>query len=379
MELALANARIVLPDGVLTGSVLVRDGLIAAIAEGAGVPAGALDLEGDLLIPGLIDLHTDNLEKHMTPRPGVTWNPVMAAATHDAQIASGGITTVYDAICVGVQGYRRDRRSILHPMVAGVAEAQAAGMLRAEHRLHIRCEVNDPDVVAEFEEFAGHPLLHFVSVMDHAPGQRQFASIAAYRHHYQKSYGMTDAQLDEDIRVKTENSLRYAAGNRRRIVEIAASRAIPVASHDDMTVEHVEESAALGLVVAEFPTTIAAAARSRELGLKVLMGSPNVVRGGSHSGNVAAGELARLGLLDILSSDYVPVSLLHGAFTLADGEHGMDLPAAIATVTATPAAAAGLGDRGRIAIGLRADLARVGRHGGLPFVKSLWREGKRVL
>jgi alpha-D-ribose 1-methylphosphonate 5-triphosphate diphosphatase len=311
----------------------------------------------------------------------VRWPAVTAVMAHDAQVAAAGITTVFDALALVGGRSGEDRLETLRPMVDGIRQAQAGGMLRAEHFLHLRCEVTEAHVLELFEPFRDDPLVHFMSVMDHAPGHRQFADLAKYREIYKGMLGMTDEQLDAQTEARIAASRTYGVTNRDALTAIGRERGLPIASHDDETPAHVAEAAALGMVVSEFPTTLAAARAAREHGLQILMGAPNLVRGGSHSGNVSAGELAAEGLVDILSSDYVPVSLLHGAFTLAgkDGaESGIGLPAALATVSVNPARAASLADRGRIEPGLRADLLRVRLVDGVPVVRSVWREGERV-
>jgi alpha-D-ribose 1-methylphosphonate 5-triphosphate diphosphatase len=153
---------------------------------------------------------------------------------------------------------------------------------------------------------------------------------------------------------------------------------VPLASHDDTTSEHVVAAVRDGVSVAEFPTTIEAAEGLHQAGVQILMGAPNVVRGGSHAGNIAAVDLAKRGLLDILSSDYVPSSLLMAAIQLPHHAPGIDLAAAIRTVTCNPARAVGLTDRGTIEVGQRADLIRVHVAQNVPVVRSTWREGRRV-
>src|SRR5882757_6897295 len=381
-DLIVAHARIVTADAELTGSLAASGGVITRLDYGAAQPAGAIDFEGDYLLPGLVELHTDHLERHYTPRPGVRWPAVTAVMAHDAQVAAAGITTVFDALALVGGRSGEDRLETLRPMVDGIRRAQDGGMLRAEHFLHLRCEVTEAHVLELFEPFRDDPLVHFMSVMDHAPGHRQFSDLAKYREIYKGMLGMTDEQLDAQTASRIAASRTYGVTNRDALTAIGRERGLPIASHDDETPAHVAEAAALGMVVSEFPTTLAAARAAREHGLQILMGAPNLVRGGSHSGNVSAGELAREGLVDILSSDYVPVSLLHGAFTLAAGgdesEPGIALPQALATVTVNPARAAGLEDRGRIEPGLRADLLRVRLVDGVPVVRSVWREGERV-
>src|SRR5690606_17262767 len=175
-----------------------------------------------------------------------------------------------------------------------------------------------------------------------------------------------------------ENSRGVCDCCRKTIVEACRQRNLSVASHDDATPEHAEESAEYGMSIAEFPTTVEAATVSHQLGLKVLMGAPNIVRGGSHSGNVAAADLATQGVLDILSSDYYPSSMLQAARRLTDEVEGYDLPRAVRAISLAPARAAGLDDRGEIRVGLRADLVRVHSHEKQFVVDQVWRSGRRV-
>ena len=377
-EQILSNARLVLADQVIHGSLLIRDGLIADISEGASSLPQAQDLGGDLLLPGLVELHTDNLEKHMSPRPGVDWPSASAVLTHDAQIVAAGITTVFDALSIGDINPKGKRMQQLGVMLEAIAEAEASGQTRAEHRLHLRCEVSHPQCLELFRELVEQPLVQLVSVMDHAPGQRQFARMEKYREYYMGKYHLNPAEMDAFVTEQLANSARHSDQQRAAIVDICRSRELALASHDDATLDHVSESADYGMAIAEFPTTFEAAEASHARGLKVLMGAPNIVRGGSHSGNIAAADLARRGVLDILSSDYYPASLLQAALGLAEQDNGYDLPRAIATISLAPARAAGLDDRGEIAVGLRADLVQAQVHKGQPVIGQVWRQGRRV-
>lgn len=377
-EMILTNARIVTETEEFPGTVLVRDGLIADIASGESHAAGAIDCQDDHLLPGLVELHTDNLEKHVTPRPKVRWNAASAVMAHDAQMAAAGITTVFDAISCGDVIDGSERLANLHAMVEGVVKAQASGHLRSEHRLHLRCEVSSANIVSLFEAFADNPLVGIVSLMDHTPGQRQFVHEDKYMEYYMGKYHFSAAEMMEFTRRQQENSARYSAPHRRQIAAASRDRGLTLASHDDATPDHVAEALALGIDFSEFPTTEDAARAAHAAGIRVLMGAPNVVRGGSHSGNVAAGDLAKAGVLDVLSSDYVPFSLMHAAFLLSRDGIGLDLPSAIATVSAVPAAVAGLDDRGAIAPGRRADLVRLHDTGEVPVIRTVWREGRRI-
>jgi alpha-D-ribose 1-methylphosphonate 5-triphosphate diphosphatase len=378
-ELLITNARIVTENEVFTGTLKVRNGLISAIDRGNTRAAKAQDCQGAYLIPGLVELHTDNLEKHFSPRPGVIWPSHPAVLTHDAHIVSSGITTVFDALSVGDVVDGSNRLAHLRTLIDALSETRDAGMLRADHLLHLRCEVSFGETLELFEDLIDHPLLQLVSVMDHTPGQRQFVREDKYRQYYQGKHSLSDSEMDTFTQKRKESALLHSDRNRKAIVAICQARGIPLASHDDATLDHVAESAAFGMRIAEFPTTREAAKASHEQGLRVLMGAPNIVRGGSHSGNIAAAELAAAGVLDILSSDYYPASMLDAAFRLARMEdNDYDLPRAIATVTTTPARCANLHDRGVIEPGKRADLVLVEPRNQLPVIHNVWRSGKRV-
>lgn len=370
------NARIVTADAVIEGSLTVRDGVIAEVAPGPSAVRSAVDLEGDYLLPGLVELHTDNLEKHFVPRPGVDWPRHVAAAAHDAQIAAAGITTVFDALALGEIYGRGDRVKHLHGMAEALRWGRNEGHFRAEHRLHLRCEITAADVVNMFEELADDPTVGLVSLMDHTPGQRQFVSIDKYRTYYQGRWGFADEEMERFIIERVEEQKKYGIAHRAMLAELCRARGLAIASHDDACPEHVEEAVADGAVIAEFPTTVEAAQAARNAGLSILMGAPNIVLGGSHSGNVSAAELADEDLLDVLSSDYVPTSLMHGIFLLAD--RGMELPQAVRKASREPALRVGLDDRGEIAPDRRADMVRVRATSGGPMVRAVWREGERV-
>jgi alpha-D-ribose 1-methylphosphonate 5-triphosphate diphosphatase len=375
-ETTLRNARIVLEDEIVTGSVMLHDGLIAAIDPGNS--AVGEDMEGDYLVPGLVELHTDHLESHYAPRPGVLWDSIAALQAHDAQVAGSGITTVFDCLRLGSDEDGGFKKGEMRVIADALETAAAEDRLRASHLIHLRCEVSAGDVLEHFEDFREDPQVKLASLMDHAPGQRQFQTLEQYTLYYRKKRGLSDAEFERFVARRLEDSTRYSAMHRKAIVEACGKRGIALASHDDATVEHVEESKGFGVRLAEFPTSIEAARASHQAGMSVLMGAPNVIRGKSHSGNISARALADERLLDVLSSDYVPFSLIHAPFVLADDEDGMTLPEAIRLVSAAPARAVGLDDRGCIDAGLRADLVRVRRDRGVPVVRSVWREGRRV-
>ena len=377
--LALANARLVLTDEVIErGFIVAENGAIADFGRGPP-PAGAEDVGGDLVIPGLVELHTDHIEAHYMPRPKVHWDPVAAVVSYDAQLATCGITTVLDSLRVWREEGSEDVNGEAALLAEAITAARDANMLRISHYLHLRCEVPMPQVVEEAAALIDRDDIRLVSLMDHTPGQRQFRDEQKLRDYYRgKSGGLTDAELDVMFERRREQANRHAAANYRALVALAGARRIPLASHDDTTPEHVAQSIDDRVALAEFPTTAEAARALHAGGVRVLMGAPNLVRGGSHSGNVATAELARAGVLDVLSSDYVPASLLMAALRLPDAAPGISLPQAMRTVTKTAAEAVGLDDRGEIAVGKRADLVRVEVVKGIPVVRTVWRAGRRV-
>ena len=373
------NVRLVLDDQVVEGSLEMKNGVISAFADSSSQLPQALDAQGGWLLPGLIELHTDNLDKFFTPRPKVDWPAHSAMSSHDALMVASGITTVLDAVAVGDVRDGGHRLDNLQKMIDAIINSQNAGLNRAEHRLHLRCELPHETTLPLFEKLMDTSILSLVSLMDHSPGQRQFATPQKYREYYQGKYNLNDEQMDDYQEEQIALSRRWAQPNREAIAAHCRERNISLASHDDATAAHVEESLALGSVIAEFPTTEEAARASHNSGLQVLMGAPNIVRGGSHSGNVAAHHLASLGLLDILSSDYYPASLLDAVFRIANDEsNAFSLPQAVKLVTRNPANALGLKDRGEIAEGKRADLVLARAHGDHYFVQNVWRQGIQV-
>ncbi|KGF69697.1 phosphonate metabolism protein PhnM [Hoeflea sp. BAL378] len=375
-ETVLTNARLVLEDRVISGSLVFKDGIIAEIGE--GVSATGVDMDGDFIIPGLVELHTDHLESHYSPRPGVRWNAISAIQSHDAQIAASGITTVFDCLRLGSDEDDGFRNGEMRAIADALSEARAENRLRADHLIHLRCEVSASDVLEHFADFLTDSQVRLASLMDHAPGQRQFQTMEQYTLYYKTKRGLSDEAFAHFVTRRQEASKRYSDQHRKALASACAERGITVASHDDATLDHVAEAVGFGVKLAEFPTSIEAAQASHKAGMSVLMGAPNVVRGGSHSGNIAATDLARAGVLDVLSSDYVPFSLIQAPFVLADEIDGLDLASAIRLVTATPAKTVGLDDRGSLTPGKRADLVRVRRDTGVPIVRSVWRQGERV-
>ncbi len=376
-ETILANATVVLPETVVIGSVKLRDGEIVDINEGRSVPNGAVDCDGDLILPGLIELHTDNLERHLEPRPKVDWPHAAAIVAHDAELCSVGITTVFDALRVGsVTKKYGEYKQYARKVATEILEMRSRDALRISHYIHLRAETCSETLIEELDSFSADDRVGIVSLMDHTPGARQFRNLDKLKEYYQGKHGMSDDQFALHVKEQLTLKDRFGIAHEKASVEGAKRLGAVLASHDDTTQEHVLTSKQHGVTFAEFPTTIEAARACNENGIAVMMGAPNLIRGGSHSGNVAAHELAEMDLLDIVSSDYVPGALLSSALLL--GDLWGDVARGVRTVTDAPAKAVGLGDRGRIEIGKRADIIRVKRLSGAGMIRGVWVKGTRV-
>jgi len=366
----LTNARLILDGEVIDGTLAIQGDRIRAIDTGRTAVRGAIDLGGDYLAPGLIEMHTDNAEKHFEPRPGAIWPDSLAAMlAHDAQMTASGVTTVYDSVCAGYAAGKR--REIFARVIDGIEQGIAHNAFRIEHKAHIRCELSGDDLIEQVEPYARREIVQLVSLMDHTPGQRQWRDLEAMRRYHVGTGLFTEEGHERDMTERLEQGPRNKRANLPAILDMFAGRGLAIATHDDTTEADVEEAVAVGAVISEFPTTLVAAAAARKHGLVTIAGAPNVVRGGSHSGGVSVAHLHAEGQLDGLSSDYVPSSLLQAVLVLAEHEE-TKLPAAMALVTRNVADALRLGDRGRMQPGLRADLVRFRLAGRTPVVTGVW-------
>lgn len=374
-NISLRDARIVTPNGIIDGGLTIEHGQIAAF----GPTTEGQSLNGAFLIPGIVDLHTDHAERHVHPRMGVVWPFLPALLTYDAAVISGGTTTVFDSISVGASLKKPERREILHPLLEAIAHGAEHDMFRAQHFVHLRCEISDPETPALVDWAIQQPLSRLVSVMDHTPGDRQSPNIEEWFQYMVKEMALDQAEGEKMMHDLFARSQEHGAKVRAHCVTASKKAGVPYMSHDDASPAHVDEACAEGCTISEFPTTRAAAEQARARGLAVVAGAPNYLRGGSQSGNVAVAELLAASLVDVLASDYIPRSPLDAAFAIAaDSAMPYDLPEALALVTSAPARLAGLQDRGEIDIGKRADLVAVELFGSQPVVRGVWRAGRQV-
>lgn len=375
----LSDFEIVLRDRVIPrGAVRIEGGLIAEIRED---PAASADINGSgrLLLPGFIDMHGDMIEREIEPRLNVRFPLELGLFELDKKLAGNGITTAFAALSFhGNTGYGNVRseehsRSIIQTLI----HLRKSDLL-VDHRVHARFEITFTDARAVIEDLLRAGALDLVSLMDHTPGQGQYRDVERHIETIARNNKITLEQaarrVRERIEYRTQNN--DAVDNLERIAATARDHGVIIASHDDDSIEKVAIVEGLGARISEFPVTMAAAQEARKLGLATAMGAPNALRGLSYSGNLSAREAYEYGVLDILASDYHPATMLPAAIALAEAGSG-GLPASVALVSANPAMALGLTDRGAIEVGLRADLV-IAERGRLPRLRATFCRGKLV-
>ncbi len=375
MKTYLTNARLVLPDRIAADSaLLLEDGVISAVNPEAGRADREIDINGLILMPGMIDLHCDSLEKEVEPRPNVFFPTEIAVSQADRRNALAGITTVFHALSFAEAELGVRNPAMAAQIVRIVRQRAVHGLV--DNFVHCRYEITDPNSLEVVKELIAEGSVQLLSVMDHTPGQGQFKEIADYHAFLMKSYNRSAAEADRLIESKFDRS--HKAFERLSLLAgEAASHGIRLASHDDDHPERVETLAKLGVVISEFPVNSEAARAAKQFGLHTIFGAPNVLRGKSQSGSMRALDAIREGTADCLCADYHPGTMLQAVLRLPEAA-GINLPEAVRLVTANPAKAAGLTDRGEIAVGKRADLVAVGNDGGIHNIALVFVRGRKI-
>ena len=371
------NAKLILDNEVIDGSLVIDNGQITDLLEGRLAVSSAYDCGGAYIAAGLIELHTDNMERHIAPRPEVQWPMDQAVLAHDAELASCGITTVFDAIRIGsIYQNQASKKTTARRFADTILNLRENNILKISHFTHLRAEICSNNLNKEFRIFNKCDRVGIVSIMDHTPGQRQWRDIEKWRSFTMARNSISNSSLNAHFKNLINIKSEYGIVNEQRIISEAARLGAVLASHDDTTKEHVQVAANHGIRIAEFPTTFEASTSCRANNIAIMLGAPNFIRGSSHSGNVSATVLAEKNLLDILSSDYIPAALLSAAVKL--GDLWGDLARGLKTVTSAPAAAAGLKDRGALRKGLCADFILFDRVGSNIVLRGTWCKGVRI-
>jgi len=372
MKMLIMNARIVLADSIIDNAcLLIENGNIIAINPVRMVADEIIDLQGKVLMPGMIDLHCDALEKEVEPRPGVHFPLDFACSQADKRNAAAGITTIYHALSFAHEELGVRNNNFAAQIARAIHVWNPFGLV--DNRVHCRYEITDETGLPILKKLIEDKAMHLISMMDHTPGQGQFKDMAAYSNYLTRTYKKTT----DEIEVILERKLEAATGAFARMEELAyAAHAagISVASHDDDSIERVETMNSIGADISEFPITLEAAQAAKASGMYTVFGAPNILRGKSQSGSMKAIEAIHEGVADCLCADYSPASLIVAIFKIPELSN-LDLAAAIRLVTKNPAKAARLEDRGEIAVGKRADLIAIDMPAGLPQVSQVWSKG----
>jgi len=375
----LSDFRIVLADRVIErGALRIEEGLIAQISE---TPIEGADIIGNglILMPGMIDMHGDMIEREIEPRPGVRMPMEMGLRDLDRRLAVAGVTTAYAAVSFSPGSTYGHMRS--YDFTSEMIRAVRAhnDMLLVDHRVHARFEVTFPAALSVVKELIAEGAVDLVSLCDHTPGQGQYRDLELQAANLAKSKGITREQAEEQlarrIRERQESAGDLTA-TLRAIAQYCAMHGVPVASHDDDTVEKVALMQNLGANISEFPVTLEAAREARKLGMVNAMGAPNALRGQSYSGNLSARQAHAEGVLDLLAADYHPSAMLPAVLVLAQTDPD-GLAGAARLTTLNPAQALGLEDRGEIRVGLRADLL-IADASGVGHVRAAYSGGRAI-
>ncbi len=366
----IAGGTIVSPDGTIErGIVRFEEGVITSVTPHSGpLPVNALDVRDRVVMPGLVDLHGDDLEQHLSPRTNVTLDPQLAGSTVDRTNLAAGITTKFHAIAVeeNVEGLRSPQRA---RELAALIDKSSDYLV--DHRIHLRCELGCEQVVRELLEEVP---VELISMMNHVPGAGQFEQMDTFRDHYLGDKDLSPDAVELLVEKRQANTNGHRWKRARELAKDADARCIPLASHDDETGACVDRAATIGAQICEFPLTLDAALRARALGLTTVMGAPNLVQGASQWGNLSARDAVSADAVDVICADYHPPSMLMAAFV----ETGESLSQRVARVTKKPADAAGLLRRGRIEPGAQADILVVDPK-PIPTVDRVILDGHEVL
>ena len=376
-SLAIENASIVTPQGVIeNGSVKVVGGIIAAVGKGPVEGCERyLDASGMYVLPGLIDLHSDAVEEEIEPRPGAFFPLAMAIGEMDKKLVACGITTMYHSISYNTHRIRSKRNNEIASLIVSEVN-RLAPVLGVRTRVHARFEISNARAVPYLERLLAEGNIHLFSIMDHTPGQGQFREAASYKK-LNATPGVDDAAMDEHLSLKIRDAVPLNTAYIRQLIDQCRTLGIPVASHDDDSEDKLDIVEAMGVKISEFPINMATAASATHRGMDILFGAPNVVRGGSTSGNLDARAAIRAGVGDILCSDYMPTSLVHAVFAVE--QIGIPLHQAVNMASLNPARAARIDSQtGSLEAGKSADLIVVDCAGEVPRVLKTFVEGREV-
>jgi len=383
----LTNGRIVTPRRILMGyDMMIAHGDIVAILPGEDVEGKermeTVDCEQGYVIPGLIDIHSDYIEHIAAPRPTSMMDFSLALHEAERELLTHGITTMFHSLSL-YKSQMFDTKPIRQPdnvdrLVNMIHKSHISKHL-IRHRFHARYEIDNLSMVEQLREYILDGKIHLLSFMDHTPGQGQYRDLEIFRHTLKGYRKMTDDQVTVAIKEQQEAE-KITLDTIGELTRMALDRGLAVASHDDDTVGKIDLTASFGTTISEFPITLDVARYARDRGMYAVAGAPNVLLGGSHSGNLSAAEAVLDGAVNILCSDYYPAALLHSVFQLHE-KYGLPLVDMGNLVTLNPARAVRMdGQIGSLEEGKKADVLVVKQlEDRFPAVTTAFVDGKPVL
>lgn len=374
MHFVLRSTRVLTPDAICPADIVIHNDTIAAVHPYKTINSGH-DLGDMLIAPGLVDLHSDAIEKEIEPRPGAHFPIGSSIIELDKKLTMAGITTMYHAVAFNDESISKNRGTETAARIIRQIVAANKEDLAVDNLIHVRYELTSFDSVPVIKELIAAGAVRLLSVMDHSPGQGQFKSIEQWKAFHLPVYDLTDHEADQIIAQKEKDKL-HSHVVVSDLLNFAKSQGLILLSHDDDSPEKIDLIQDMGIKVSEFPLDVTVASYAKERDIASGMGAPNVVRGQSQSGNVSARELVDSGVCDFLCSDYHPSSMLQAPYVVHRELH-IPLADAFKMVSTTPASLAGLTDRGEIKAGKLADLIVIDDH-GIPRVVMTLKSGAAV-
>ncbi len=375
--LLITNGKLVLENEVVTGSLAITNHIIEQIIlddsrlnywKLENPQAHIIDADGRYVLPGLIDIHCDTIEKEVEPRPNTIFPLQMALIEFEKKLAASGITTMYHSLSLGV-GLSLRGENLLTQMVATILDYRKKRSL-IRNKIHLRYEVSHLQGLAIVERYLQEHAIDMISLMDHSPGQGQYRAEGSFERYVMKNQGIDIHEVADIVKELEERRTLVDWNNINRLTSLAKEKNIAIASHDDDSTEQVDLSIARNASISEFPIQLETAIYATSRQMKVCVGAPNIVRGGSHDKNLSAAEAVKAGAAHIICSDYHPSSLLASLFKLVK-DRIVDLPTAVCMATLNPAAALQTEHQtGSIAPGKYADLLLVDQFEGMPIVST---------
>ena len=372
MQTIIRSKNVLINGKFQSADIVIRGKIITSVEKYKSIDV-AIDLGERRVVPGFVDLHSDAIEKEIEPRPGARFPAQMAVVELDKKLSMSGITTMYHAIGFNDEELHKGRGTEQSQELIEEIYKANQSHLGADNFIHVRFEITSHSSIPVIKDLINQNKVNMLSIMDHSPGQGQFKTLESWKKYHLASYELEEHEIEEYIKIKNSKD---KIGVVEDLVSFGLSHKLPVLSHDDDTEEKVNTLKNLGVTFSEFPLNVAVAKYAKSIGISTGMGAPNVVRGGSQSGNIAAKELVKEGVCDYLCSDYHPSSMLLSPYRLKE-DIQLDLADGFSMISTTPAKLANLQDRGEIKQDMLADIAVIDES-YFPKIVLTFKEGEVV-